>query len=154
MVNQTSSHLEEFNRHVLEIQDGAFTFACDLLGDEAAAAIITQRAITQVFKLGRTDRSSIRKGVLRYIADNYTRSRAASNLLQGLQLSKLSEFNRLVLLLVDHLSLPYADVAKILRCSPSKVCRQLALARSKIANCDRIKMREPHAENTYPGGRR
>lgn len=124
-----TDRLDEFNRQVLLLQDEAYSLAFCLLGDQTAASRVTQFAFEAAYAQSCKNSKSLKRSVLRTILDQC----APLSLYAG-----LSRRERCILLLVDHLAFSYEEAAFVLRCSPARVARRLALARFKAANCDRI----------------
>ncbi len=140
-MSDPARNLASFNRQVLQLQDEAFTLACDLVGDEARAAGIAQGAFASLYHGGWDGKSSIRLAIFTRIiregecmrgtikngeaAPQRTRD-AGATLLAGLPACE-----RAAILLVDRLGLTYAEAAQVLGCPPGRLIGRLASARRK-----------------------
>ncbi len=126
-------NLASYNRQVLLFQDEAFTLACDLVGDEARAAEITQGGFTGVYREGWDGKSSIRLAVLARIVRECKSAQAGSKTSPSALLAGLPGCERLAVLLVDRFGLSYVEAAQVLRCSAGKLVGWLATARLKAS---------------------
>lgn len=128
--------LAQFNQHVLECQDDAYTLAWYLLGDEAAAEAVTQAAIQAAFHLLSTTQTSCRVLVLRQVihrcGGKITAQGESRNDGCYLALQCLKEMERQAVILVDILNIRHAEASIILTCPVKEVSHLLAQARKNI----------------------
>ncbi len=127
--------LAQFNQQVLECQDDAFTLAWYLLGDEATAEAAVQAAVMNAYHRAQSgqeaDRRLILEQVLRYCAGKIGNS--SSGMPSGyLELHKLPDLERQLIILIDILCLNYDETAKLLNCSIRTITQLLAQTRRKV----------------------
>jgi hypothetical protein len=125
------SDLLAYNQLVVQHQDEAFTLACDLLGDEAGAAVAVEEAIRLSFRDGRTSQAQFRLDIMKMVLASCLRR---ANILPGPQamahlLIGLSNTEKAILVLVDCLELSYADAGYVTGKLPASVRQELAKAR-------------------------
>lgn len=128
-----------FSALVLRCQDDAYTLAYYLLGDEEEAARATQAAFARVQRLGSLPQSRFRLEVLRGVlkcargeANAHPGAVQPNDAISRMLLGLRSE-DRTALVLVDILSLSYAEAAQVLGCSKQGLAKRLGHARLNLS---------------------
>ncbi len=138
-----------FNRQVLQCQDDAYTLAWYLLGDVALAETAVQAAVESAFQHGAAIHhgdalnKSCRLVIFRVVVEQCQRQLNRPLPLigetgeQGIleMLRRLPEQERQALILVDILSMGYAEGAEVLRMPVEDFRQRLAWGRRKLAAC-------------------
>ena len=127
--------LDQFNQQVLAYQDGAFTLAFSILGDEGLACEVVQAVFLRVYTRlgdgGHPIQVKVLQGVIRMCRQaKPSKAYAGVELIPGWHLLEYSEQE--ALLLVDWLGKTYHDTALILNNSERDVARNIAFGRCKL----------------------
>lgn len=147
MASSISLTLDQFNQHVLQCQDDAYTLAWYLLGDEAKTKTVIQAAIKSSYRCFAPNRTDCLSLILKQVV-NQCRGQnlnvcgsSNSGILQGLHF--LTEQERVVLVLIDVLRLDYPETACVTGSPLKKIGTLLAQARRKM---------KVHMKFAEPGG--
>lgn len=147
-----------FNSLALQTQDEAYTLAYYLLGNERHAERATQAAFEQLHLHARLELNHFRLEVLRRVVDGCRRIgqimpnrgvlrstlRMVASQDETIQrLVPLNEGERIVVVLVDILSLSYEEAAQVLGSSKKEVGRTLAQARLVLSEQEFARQAEP-----------
>ncbi len=125
---KSSVDLKWFNQRVIECQDEAYTLACDLLGEAAAAARVQAAFIEVYHRAGRSPLDGRRFRLLALQCLCELCSDGKSSPAAG-PLAAMPVLERQALLLVDMLGLSYAEAGEVLRRPASQVSRLVAQGR-------------------------
>jgi DNA-directed RNA polymerase specialized sigma24 family protein len=125
--------LESFNRFVMACQDEAFTLATYLLADDRAADAAVQAACLRAYRRHRRlPGVPVRLLILQEVLAHCERPVRKPDKEPLEWLFDLPLRERQSLLLVDLLSLSYAQAAEVLGCPREQLARRLARARLRI----------------------
>lgn len=132
--------LGAFNRLVMEHQDGLYTFAYRVFGNETGAAEAMNATLRSAYRDLAHYRGPVRLWLLRHLSqacremlENGRPGNAGSQVagLDGLRESLPVDLC-LTLALVDGIELSYADCGQVLGISPERVKQRVALARQQV----------------------
>jgi DNA-directed RNA polymerase specialized sigma24 family protein len=130
----SNQELQAYNYMVRQNQDEAFSLAYDLLGEEDSAVAIVQQAFINGFTAQKDAHLPFRLRALRWVV------RACLDRNQTLlgpsqldpRLARLSNEEKVVLVLVDRLGLDYSQAAGVTGISVANIQKILAMARFNL----------------------
>ena len=127
--------LDQFNQQVLACQDGAFTLAFSILGDEGLACEVVQKAFLRIYANRGDDGNNIPVKILQVVIlmcrqAKPSKAYAGAEIIPGLHQLECGEQE--ALLLVDLLGKSYQQTALVLDKSEHEVAATVALGRYKL----------------------
>jgi len=128
--------LSLFNQQVLQCQDDAYTLAWYLLGDEAEAEAVMQKAIEAAYRCFALKLENCHLLILKQVVEQCRGRKPAAcgsngpDIFHNLEL--LTESERLALILIEVLRLGYSEAARITDIPLKETGRLLAQARLRM----------------------
>lgn len=129
-------NLAEYNARVLQLQELAFTLACDLLGEESLAVEVLQQVLVKAFGSQGRNQSGFNIEILSRVLQACLKCKnvLAGPAIPGLSTAGLSNEELIVMELVDRLELSYAEAAEVSGMKPLAIRARLAEARFILNN--------------------
>jgi DNA-directed RNA polymerase specialized sigma24 family protein len=123
--------LTAYNTLILQLQDQAFTLACDLLGDEDVAVEVLQKVFLNSFKKRSENRPGFTQEILRRVLQACLKQKSSlvGPAIPEFSHAGLSNEEVIALVLVDRLELSYPEAAEVTGCNPLNIRKRLAEAR-------------------------
>jgi len=123
--------LAAYNARIAQLQDQAFTLACDLLREERLAVEVLQEVFVNGFSSRAANHPGFGHEILHQVLQTCLKRKSV---LPGPDMpefihSGLSNYELATLVLVDHLELSYVDAAEVIGVTPLNIRKTLAEAR-------------------------